>query len=98
MKSKYYRIILLASVISLACTTRVSEWVLINSIPNTYTLVYFHKDPLSELSKKQNQALSEKIKPANIQFQAVNRPGIDGPYYGLYYQNRLFSSLRLPMN
>ncbi len=91
MKRKNFSIILLAGIMSLACTTRVSEWVLLNSLPNAYTLIYFHKTALSESSKKQNQALSEKIKPANIQFQAVNRPGIDGPYYGLYYQNRLFS-------
>ncbi len=91
MIRKKFSIILLAGIMSLACTTRVSEWVLLNSLPHAYTLVYFHKTPLSEFSKKQNQALSEKIKPANIQFQSVNRPEIAGPYYGLYYQNRLFS-------
>ena len=91
MKRKYFKIILLVSLISLACTTRVSEWVLLNSIPNSYTLVYFHKSPISESEKKQNQSLAEKNKTANIQFQTVNRPEITGPYYGLYYQNRLFS-------
>jgi hypothetical protein len=76
---------------SLACTTRVSEWVLLNSLPHAYNLVYFHKAPLSESSKIQNQALADKFKPANIHFQSVSRPEITRPYYGLYYQNRLFS-------
>ena len=91
MKRKYFKIILLAGIMSLACTTRVSEWVLLNSMPNAYTLVYFHKTPLSESSERQNQTLAENIKTANIQFQSVNKPGITGPYYGLYYKNRLFS-------
>ena len=91
MKRKYFKIILLAGLMSLACTTRVSEWVLLNSLPNPYTLIYFHESPLPESSKKLNQALAEKIKPANIQFQTVNRPEIAGAYYGLYYQNRFFS-------
>ncbi len=91
MKQNYFKIILLAGIMSLACTTRVSEWVLLNSIPNSYSLIYFHKGPLTEASKNQNLALKEKIKTANIQFQTINRPEITRPYYGLYYQNRLFS-------
>ena len=91
MKRKYFKIILLAGLISLACTTRVSEWVLLNSIPNPYTLIYFHNSPLSESIKKQNLAVNERIKTANIQFKTVNRQEITGPYYGLYYKNRLFS-------
>ncbi len=76
---------------SLACTTRVSEWVLLNSIPNPYSLIYFHKSPLSESLKKQNLAVNERIKTANIQFKTVKRQEITGPYYGLYYKNRFFS-------
>jgi len=91
MKRNYFIIILLASIISLACTTRVSEWVLLNSTPVSYTLVHFHKGPLTESTKKQNQSLAENIKTANILFQTVQRPEISGPYYALYYQNRLFS-------
>jgi len=91
MKRKYIKIILLAGMISLACTTRVSEWVLLNAVPNSYTLVYFHKSPISESIKKQNQAVNERIRTANIQFKTVSRPEITTPYYGLYYQNRLFS-------
>ena len=91
MKRKFLTIIILAWLISLACTTRVSEWVLLNAIPNPYTLLYFHNSALSESSKKQNLALAERIKTANIQFREVERPEIKGPYYGLYYKNRLFS-------
>ncbi len=61
MKRIYFKIILLAGLISLACTTRVSEWVLLNSIPNHYTLVYFHNTPISESIKRQNLAITERI-------------------------------------
>lgn len=91
MKRKFLTIILLAGIISLACTTRVSEWVLLNSLQNPYTLIYFHNSPITESLKKQNLAVNERIKTANIQFQTVNRKEITGPYYGLYYKNRLFS-------
>jgi len=84
--------ILLAGLISLACTTRVSEWVLINSLPTKYTLVYFHSGPLSETVKKHNQALVESIKTANIRFKAVKRPGINKSYFGLYNKGRSFST------
>jgi hypothetical protein len=91
MKRKYQIIILLSGLLSLACTTRVSEWVLLNAIPNTYTLVYFHNRPLSESEKKQNQYLKEKIRNANIRFETDRRSDIPKPYFGLYYKNRLFS-------
>ena len=91
MKRIYFRIILLAGMLSLACTTRVSEWVLLNGIPKPYTLVYFHNSPISESVKKQNLALSEQMKTANIRFENVNRPETQEPYYGLFYEGRLFS-------
>ena len=91
MKRIYLRIILLAGIISLACTTRVSEWVLLNAVPFTYTLVYFHSGPVSESVQKQNRVIREDIKNANIRFEKAKRSGISSPYYGLYYRNRLFS-------
>jgi hypothetical protein len=94
MKRKYFKIILLAGLINLACTTRVSEWVLLNSLPNQYTLIYFHNSPLSESLKKQHQTLAEEIKTANIQFKAINRQEITEPYYGLYYKDRFFSKFK----
>jgi hypothetical protein len=77
--------------ISLACITKVSEWVLLNSLPNEYTLIYFHKDPLSETVKQQNIDVGKNIRPANIQFRSLLKKDINQPYYGLYYKNRLFS-------
>jgi hypothetical protein len=94
MKQAYFKIILLAGLMSLACTTRVSEWVLLNSLPKQYTLVYFHKSPITEPLKKQNLAVSERIKTANIQFMTIKRPEIAEPYYGLFYEGRLFSDYK----
>jgi hypothetical protein len=94
MKRTFFTIILLAALISLACTTRVSEWVLLNALPNQYTLVYFHTGAVSESVKKQNQKLAEGISTANIQFKTVNRRGIAEPYYGLYYEGRIFSTYK----
>jgi hypothetical protein len=91
MKWKYLSMILVAGLISLACTTRVSEWVLLNAVPNNYTLVYIHGDPISASVKKQNQALIEGLGNANIRFESVKRSGITRPYYALYYRNRLFA-------
>ena len=91
MKYIYIRIIIVAALLSLACTTKVSEWVLLNSLPNEYTLVYFHKSPLSETEKQQNTEACNYIKSANIQFRSVLKKDINQPYYGLYYENRFFS-------
>ncbi len=79
MKRKFFTIILSAAIISLACTTRVSEWVLLNALPNQYTLVYFHKGSVSESVKNQNQKLAEGISAANIQFKTVSRQEIAEP-------------------
>ena len=78
----------------MACTTRVSEWILLNGLPNQYSLVYFHNNQISESLKNQNQNLAERISTANIQFRTVNRQEITEPYYGLYYKDRLFSKYR----
>lgn len=91
MKKKYFTLILLAGIISMACTTRVSEWVLVNAPAKQYTLVYFYNNPISESLKNQNQTLAGRIKTANIQFRTVNRQKINKPYYGLYYQDRYLS-------
>jgi len=94
MKRNFFTIILFAAIISLACTTRVSEWILLNALPNQYTLVYFSNATLSESVKRQNQALTEKINAANIQFETVNRQELEEPYYGLYYEGRVFSTYK----
>lgn len=91
MKRIYFKIVFLAGIFSLACTTRVSEWVLLNAIPKTYTLVYFYNSSISQSVKKQNLALGERISNANIRFDAIKSPEIIRPYYGLYYRGRLFT-------
>jgi hypothetical protein len=90
------KMILLAAFFGLACTTRVSEWVLLNALPNQYTLVFFHNGPLTETVKKQNNDLIERIKSANIQFRTVERKDIKTPSYGLYYGDRNFALYNTP--
>ena len=96
MKPVYLKIIILAGLLSLACTTRVSEWVLINSLPNQYSLIFFHNGPINETLKKQNLLVAERIKTANIQFKTVTRQDIKEPFWGLYYENRFFSRYNNP--
>jgi hypothetical protein len=88
--------IILAGIISLACTTRVSEWVLLNSSPNQYSLICFYNGPLTETLKKQNLVLAENTKSANVQFKTINRKDIKEPYWGLYYGDRLISRANNP--
>ena len=76
MKRRFLTVVLLASIISLACTTRISEWILLNALPNQYTLVYFHNSSLSESLKSQNQKLADGLISANVQFKTVYRQDI----------------------
>lgn len=96
MKAIYYKILIIASLISLACTTRVSEWVLLNGLPNQYTLIYFHNNPVTGTVKKQNLELIDGMKTANIQFKTVVRNEASEPWYGLYYEDRLFIRYKTP--
>ncbi len=91
MKKVRMILIVTAGILGLACTTRVSEWVLLNIIPHRYTLVYFHNDPPTPTVNRENAALLENIKSANIDFRTVKKPDTGMPYYGLYYEGRLFS-------
>lgn len=91
MSKKILRVLLVAAVLSLACTTKVSEWVLLNAPPDQYTLVYYHKVLPSEPVKQNNSAVSKSILSANIQFKNILSKDIDQPYYALYYKDRLFS-------
>jgi hypothetical protein len=91
MRPLHLKILIIAGIISLACTTKVSEWVLLNTLPNQYILAYYHKDPLTEPIKQHNSKITKDIMSANIQFRDILRKDIDRPYYALYYSNRLFS-------
>ncbi len=96
MNRKYIKILVLAGILSLACTTRVSEWVLLNALPNQYTLICFHNGKLTDEMKNKNIEISEQINSANILFRTVARSDVKAPYYGLYYEDRLFSKYDTP--
>jgi hypothetical protein len=91
LKPVHKKVIILAGLLSLACTTRVSEWVLLNSLPEQYTLVYFHNASLTETIIKQNAVISENMNLANIELKDINKENITQPYYALYYEDRLFA-------
>ncbi len=93
MRREYLLLIFIAGLISLACTTRVSEWILLNAPPANYTLVYFQNGSADESITKENQHLSESFKAANIQFKTVDRQDVT-PYFGLFYKGRLFSKYK----
>ena len=60
MKPIYLKILILASILSLACTTKVSEWVLLNSLPNHYMLVYYHNGSIPEVAVQNNKELENR--------------------------------------
>ncbi len=87
-----FKITLFAAVIlSLACTTKVAEWFLLNAAPEKYQLVYYHKDPVPELIARNHAEFEKSSKSANMLLSPVFKGNIDKPYYALYYNNRLFS-------
>jgi len=92
MKPYFYQLIIIAGLLSLACTTRVSEWVLLNALPEQYSLICFHSAPLTESVISQNKALLKKTETANVRFRTVSRKDIKDPYWALYYEDRLFST------
>lgn len=91
MKRIYFKIIIIAALLSVACTTKVSEWVLLNSVPDTYLFVYFHKNEISETAKQQHSEIENQFKTANILLKTMQRDEVEKPYYALYFNNRLIS-------
>jgi len=83
------RVIILLGMISLACSTRVSEWVLLNASPEKYTLICYDNSPMSDAAKKQNSILTDNFKLANLNVSRVLKEDIKQPYYALFYKNRL---------
>src|SRR5690554_599463 len=92
MKCKFKILLIAAIVLSLACTTKVSEWFLLNAAPDNYLLVYYHKDPIPESIEKNHVELEQENISANVIFKPILKASIDKPYYALYYKNRLFST------
>ena len=93
---KGIRMMLLSGILGLSCTTRVSEWILLNSLPVNYSLVYVHNGPVPDFLKKQHEALKRELVPANIRFSEVQKAGTVQPFYTLYYKNRLFATYSNP--
>jgi hypothetical protein len=91
MKSNYLKILIIAAILSLSCTTKVSEWFLLNSVPDKYLLVYYHSSAIPESVVQQNKELESRCKMSNVLFRSVLKEEIEKPYYALYYKNRLFS-------
>lgn len=84
-------IIFLAAIMGLACTTKVSEWILLNSDAEKYLLVYFHGGQVQEAVRKQHAELQKRSETVNFIFRSLNKEGIDKPYYALFYRNSLIS-------
>lgn len=91
MKSYYLKILVIAAILSMACTTKVSEWVLMNSVADKYLLVYYHNGTIPASVKQQHNELEKITKTANLQFKTVLKEGNEKSHYGLYYKNRLIS-------
>jgi len=91
VKHRYLKIIIIGALMSMACTTKVSECILLNEMPDHYMLVYFHKDEITGSVRKQNNDLANRLVPANIVFRSIAKDEIDKPYYALYFRNRLIS-------
>ena len=91
MKQSYFKILIIGALLSMACTTKVSEWVLLNSVPDQYLLVYFHKNEISEGIKKQHSEIENRFKSANIRLRTMQRNEVEKPNYVLYFNNRLLA-------
>jgi len=89
LKNKYSGFILLLSVIGLACTTKVSEWVMLNSEPEKYMIVYNHLDTPSGRETDALKSLESKFASANVIFRQTKTTDASMPLYSLYYEGRL---------
>lgn len=86
----YLKIVLLVAIAGLACTTKVSEWVLLNAPADRYMLVYHHNGDISDAVKLQHIQMEKNITAANLSFVTKNEPGAQKPYYTLHYNQRIF--------
>jgi hypothetical protein len=91
MKHFSLKILTIAAFISLACTTKVSEWVLLNAPSDKYLLVYYYKGTLPEPAILQNRELEKSSRKANMLYRQIPKADIQNSYYALYYKNRLFA-------
>lgn len=82
------KIILLTAILSLACSTRVSEWILLNAPADRYLLVCYHNGAIPEQAKQSHREEESKSRYANMVFREVQKE--EGPplQYALYCDNR----------
>ncbi|HOO98340.1 MAG TPA: hypothetical protein PLV06_00585 [Bacteroidales bacterium] len=85
------RILTLTGLIGLTCTTKVSEWVLLNEAPEDYLLVCYHTPQTSGSLRQQNENIAGAVKDANIKFRTVVRDNAKSTYYELSYRNVPFA-------
>ncbi|TFG43586.1 MAG: hypothetical protein E4H43_01515, partial [Bacteroidia bacterium] len=76
MKRICLKILILSAIISLACTTKVSEWVLLNAPAGQYTLIYFYNGQINETARNHNALIGREINSANIEFRSVEKKDI----------------------
>jgi len=92
----YFKTILFSGLLSLMCTTKVSEWVLLNTAPEEYLLVYHYNREISDPISAANKTVSNQISNANIRFQEVKNDNLIQPYYALYYNKRVVKKYSSP--
>jgi hypothetical protein len=90
----YLKVIFIAAVVSLSCTTKVSEWFLINAVPDQFRLVYYHNRVIPAPVVLQNRQLEDLAKTTNFHYSSVLKANIEEPYYALFYSNKLFSEYK----
>jgi hypothetical protein len=81
------RTIFLSGILILTCTTKVSEWVLLNVAPEEYQLVCFSGQDQNISS--QIKAVEKEIGGANVQLKEARNTSGNPDWFGLYYRNRL---------
>ena len=94
MRSGWLKILFFAAVLSLACTTKVSEWFLLNAVPDKYLLAFFSNGDVSEKMIQQNDELMNIADISNMLFRTMQKDDVKEPFYALYYNNRLLSEYR----
>ena len=82
------KILVFTGFLGFFCTTKVSEWVLLNHVPEDYLLVYYSRGETGGEVKAANKAVTSKISTANIQFREIKNENTKEPYYALYHQKR----------
>jgi hypothetical protein len=90
-----------------ACTTKVSEWTMLNLQPTSYMLVYYSDRDIDSATQAQHNSIEESIKDANIFLQTVDTRSFKYdherdyfamtgreklPFYALFYMNRFMGA------